>query len=230
MASLSDSQKLDLLITEIADVKKRQANIETLVKKVTTLETTVSEQGKLISTLQEEVKHLKERDNTREQTLRGNSLRLFNFPGSGSETNLAATVYDKLLKPILAAAKSKGDIATLPQMPNTISEVFRVGKFAAGANKPPPPIVIKFTTPAVRLAILKNKRLHTPPAEGGNKKMVLTEDLTTPSHRKMKELQADDRVAKVWTRSGVLWLCKTGDNMPPIQVKSVYDTNDKILS
>jgi len=162
--------------------------------------------------------------------LRGNALRIFNFPGSDSETNLAAKVYDKLLKPILAAAKSKGDLTTLPQCANTIDDIFRVGKFAAGANKPPPPIVVKFSSPAVRLAILKNKRLHTPPPEGGAKKMVLTEDLTSPSYRKMKELNEDERVSKVWSRNGVLWLVKTGDNMPPIQVRSVYDSNDKILS
>lgn len=165
-SSLSDSQKLDFLINSIEEVKLKQSNLELLVTRVTTLEATVSAQQKAISDLQSEVKHLKERDNEREQDLRSNALRLFNFPGSDSETNLSGRVYEKLLKPILAAAKSKGDIATLPQVGNTIVEIFRVGKFAAGANKPPPPIVIKFASSAVRVAILKNKRNNTPPPFG----------------------------------------------------------------
>ena len=229
-SSLSDSQKLDFLINSIEEVKLKQSNLELLVTRVTTLEATVSAQQKAISDLQSEVKHLKERDNEREQDLRSNALRLFNFPGSDSETNLSGRVYDKLLKPILAAAKSKGDIANLPQVGNTIVEIFRVGKFAAGANKPPPPIVIKFASSAVRVAILKNKRNNTPPpSDGATKKMFLTEDLTKPTYKKMKELQADDRVDKIWSRNGSLWLVKKGPNMEPLMVKSIYDSNDSIL-
>ncbi len=235
-SSLSDSQKLDYLIGAIVEVKKSQvglekgqANLEALVTRVATLEATVADQAKTILSLQMDVKFLKERDNSRDQLLRGNALRLFHFPGSDSEVNLASKVYDKLLKPILVAAKAKGEITTLPQVGSVIEEIYRAGKFANGANKPPPPIIIKFSSSAIRMAILKNKRLNTPPPEGDAKRLVLSEDLTHATHRKMKELHADDRVSRVWSRSGSLWYVKNGANMPSVPVKSIYDDLNTIL-
>ena len=229
ITNLSDSQKLDFLVTAVVSLQQGQAKIEQLVTRVQSLEVKVDSQDKLIASLQKEVKFLKERDNVREQQTRCNTLRLFNFPGSDSETNLAARVYEKLLKPILAAAKSKGDISTLPQLPNTIEEVFRAGRFAAGANKPPPPVIIRFTSSAIRLAVLKNKRNNTPPPQEGAKRMILVEDLTPASHRKLKDLQEDDRVAKAWTMSGTLWVVKNGDDKAK-PVKSVFESNDTILA
>ena len=229
ISNLSDSQKLDFLVTAVVSLQQGQAKIENLVTRVQSLEVTVAAQSKTIASLQQEVKFLKERDNGREQQTRCNVLRLFNFPGSDSETNLAGKVYDKLLKPILAAAKSKGEISTLPQLPNTIEEAFRAGRFAAGANKPPPPVIIRFASPAIRLAVLKHKRNNTPPPQEGAKRMILVEDLTPASHRKLKELQEDERVAKVWTMSGTLWVVKNGDDKAK-PVKSVFESNDVILA
>lgn len=229
---LSDSQKLDFLVTSVVALQQGQNKLEQLVTRVQALETTVATQASIITSLQQEVKYLKERDNLREQQSRCSVLRLFNFPGSDSETNLAGKVYDKLLKPILAAAKSKGDISTLPQLGTTVEEAFRAGRFAAGSNKPPPPVIIRFTSPAIRLAVLKNKRNNTPPSPDGAKRMILVEDLTPATHRKMKELQADERVAKVWTMSGTLMLVKTsdGENAKAKPVRSIFESNDTILA
>jgi len=228
--SLSDSQKLDFLINSMTEVQKNQASLVQLVSRVTALETRVTEQDKTIASLQAEIKTLKDRDNNREQQSRGNALRIYNFPGSGDEVNLAAKVYEKLLKPILAAAKAKGELPTLPQVGNTIEDVYRTGKFAAGQNKPPPPIVVKFSSPAVRLAVLRNKRNNTPPPGENQKKMSISEDLTPATHRKLKDLLADERVAKVWTLNGSLRYVTHSENSKPMMVKSVFDSNDKILS
>jgi hypothetical protein len=229
----SDSQKLDFLVRTLAEVKTSQAamektceSFEILVKRVSVLESVVAEQSNTITHLQEEIKHLKDRDNMREQEKRDLSLRLFNLPGSDSETGLASKVYE-VLKPILTAAKANGDLPTLPQVGTTIEQVYRVGKFAAGVDKPPPPIVVKFSSEAIRMAVLKHKRINTPPIDGP-KKLILTEDLTKPTHRKMKELLGDERVSKVWSRSGVLWFVKVGSKQPVI-VNSVFDSNDAIL-
>ena len=69
----------------MAEVKSSQANLELLLTRVAKLETTVTDQKKAIADLQAEVKYLKDRDNTREQGLKSNALRLFNFPGSDSK-------------------------------------------------------------------------------------------------------------------------------------------------
>jgi len=228
--SLSDSQKLDFLINSMSEVQKNQASLVQLVNRVTTLETRVAEQDKIIASMQAEMRLLKDRDNSRDQQSRGNALRIYNFPGSGDETNLAAKVYDRLLKPILAAAKSKGELPTLPQVGNTIENVYRVGKFAAGSNKPPPPLIVKFSSPAIRLAVLRNKRNNPPPPGENQKKITISEDLTPASHCKLKDLLEDERVAKVWTLNGSIWYVTNAENAKPKFVKSVFDSNEKILS
>ncbi len=101
MEKLSTDQKLDFLISEVAKIQKQTAEIPVLVAKISALETTVKNQDTIIASLQKDVLQLKTICNDREQLARGNTLRLFNFPGSGSEVGLAARVYDKILKPIL---------------------------------------------------------------------------------------------------------------------------------
>ena len=227
-SNMSDSQKLDFLINAVSPLPEIKANLQVMVARVAVLEATVEAQQKVITSLQSEVRALQISDNNREQERRNTSLRLFNFPGSNSETGLAKKVYDKLLKPILKAAHAKGEIPTTPQMDSVIEDIFRAGKFADGANKPPPPIIIKFASPSYRKAILLYKRNNTPPSDGPKKK-ILTEDLTHPTHRKMKELLNDERVAKVWSRSGTLWVVKAGENAVAKPVKSVFNSIDVIL-
>jgi hypothetical protein len=241
MTSLTSDQKLDHLLTAMASVQKTVDNIEALMVRVAALETKnkALEDRNLVlessvKSLTLEVKQLKDHVNSREQESRVTAIRLFNFPGSNEEINLAGRIYDKILKPILQAAKSKGDISSIPQVGNTISDVFRVGRFAQGANKPPPPILIKLATPALRLAILRNKRNNTPPPSEeerslGVKRFLIAEDLTSPTYRKLKELLQDDRVLKAWTINGTIWVVPKGDNASPLRVKSAYDHNDLIL-
>jgi uncharacterized coiled-coil protein SlyX len=229
MEKLSDSQKLDLILQSIAVLPKMQADLESMVARVTSLEAKVETQEKTIGYLRCEVRALQNRVNDHEQERRNLSLRLFHFPGSDSETGLAKKVYDKLLKPILKAAHAKGDLPTTPQVDNVIEEIYRAGRFAAGANKPPPPIIIKFVSPAVRKAILMHKRNNTPPPDSGSKRLILTEDLTPDTHKKLKQLMDDERVVKVWSRSGTLWYVPRGDNAKAKIVKSVFLSNDQIL-
>jgi len=239
--SLTSDQKLDVILSELASVKVMQQNIEKLVNRVSTLETLVTSQAATISayegtikSLVSEVKFLKDRSNAQDQNLKSNAVRLFNFPGSNDETGLHAKVYERILKPILVAAKAKGDLATVPQVNNVIEEVFRAGRFAAGSNKPPPPIIIKFVSSAVRLAVLKNKRTNIPPPSEaekalGLKRFVLAEDLTTPTYRKLQELMKEEKVTKAWTMNGEIWFV-VGENSQPRKVKSVYDSLESILS
>jgi len=239
---MSSDQKLDLVLQELAAVKLMQQNIEKVVTRVSTLETTVAAQAlviksqeETIKTLVADVKTLKEKTNAQDQHLKSNAVRLFNFPGSNDETGLHTKVYDRILKPILVAAKAKGDLATVPQLKNVIKECFRAGCFAAGSNKPPPPVIIKFISPAVRLAILKNKRTNTPsPSEAekalGLKKFALAKDLTTPTYRKLQELQKEEGVSKAWAMGGEIWFVKNEENSQPRKVKSVYDPIGVILS
>jgi len=228
-------QKLDLLLQDLAIVKEKVVGMEKLYSQVTVLETTVKEQEKTIRSQALDITYLKEQVNGLNQLHKGKTLRLFNLPGSDDETHLSTKVYDRILKPILVAAKAKGDISTLPQMCNVIEDCFRAGRFSPGANKPPPPIIIKFTSTAIRLAILKNKRINMPsPTEGeksnGTRRFAIAEDLTSPTYKKLQELMKDERVSKAWTMSGEIWVLPVGDNARSRRVKSIFDSNDLIIS
>jgi len=234
VTGLSTDQKLDFLITTVLSMKQSVSKIDDLVTKVSTLEAKNKALEASVETLSAEVKTLKEQSNSWDQQARSNTVRLFNFPGSNDEVNLANRVYDRILKPIFAAAKANGEIATLPQVGTAVEEVFRAGRFAAGPNKPPPPIIIKFSSPSLRLAILKNKRRHIPPpTEGekasGTKRFTITEDLTAPTYKKFQEILHDDRVARAWTHNGTIWFVPVGDNKPAVRVKSVYDPLSEII-
>jgi len=224
----SQDAKLDLILSEMASLKKSTAEIALLVTRVNTLETTVAAQQATINALNTDVKNLKDLVNFREQQHRSSTIRVFNFPGSDAETNLATKVYDRLFKPILAAAKQKGDLATLPQVGTTIENIYRAGKFAAGANKPPPPIVVKLSSTTIRMALLRNKRLNTPPPPEGGKRLVIAEDLTPATYKKYRELLSDDRVEKGWTIDGGIYIVKKSDKSV-IRVRSAYDSIDEIL-
>ena len=75
-----------------------------------------------IATMAAEIKILKSSANRRDQLDRALTVRLFNFPGSDSETGLSNRIYERILKPILVAAKAKGTIPSVPQASNVISE------------------------------------------------------------------------------------------------------------
>jgi len=229
MSTLTSDQKLDYLIAEVDKIRDITQEIASLSVRVKVLETKTSVQEVSIESLLSEVKLLKEHANERDQDGRLNALRFFNIPGSDSETGLAACVYDTVLKPILAAAKQKGDLLTLPQVGTTITEVYRAGRFSQGVNKPPPPVVVKFTSPNIRMAVLKNKRTNTPlPTEVGAKRFIIVEDLTPATYRKLRELAGDDRVDKAWTMGGHIWVV-TKKSKESFKVKSIYDPNDVIL-
>ena len=236
-SQLTMDQKLDLMLQKISSVEDKQQNLEKLVNRVSELENIVHGQTEVIKNLTSEVTILKDKVNSFEQLQRGNAIRLFGFPGSNDETNLSGRVYDRILKPILAAAKTKGDISSVPQINNLVEDVFRAGKFAAGANKPPPPVIIKFTATAAaaRLAVLRNKRTSMPaPSEGekaqGIKRFGISEDLTTTTYRKLQDLQKDERVNRAWTINGEIWFVLEGENSRPKKVKCIFDPIDKIVT
>jgi hypothetical protein len=232
-------EKLDLALFWLASMAKQQAQVNKLEERVAALETKVASQDATINTLVKENKASKEMANSRDQEARGNTIRLFGLPVSQDETSgakpLSNIVYDRILKPILTAARTKGDIPTVPHAANLIDECYRSGRQAAGpsAADSPSPIIIKLSR-VHRTAILKNKRLNIPsPSDAektaGIKRFIIVEDLTPANHKTMKDLQADDRVEKVWSVDGRLRLVLNGEDKSVKKVKSVFDPIDSII-
>ena len=235
----SMEEKMDLALFWLASMAKQQARVEVLEKKVSDLEVKVASQEATISSLVKEAKSSKEMANARDQEARGNAIRLFGLPITQEESSgtkhLSNIVYDRILKPILTAARAKGDITSIPHSANLIEDCYRANKSAAGASASdsPPPIIIKMSKPH-RLAVLRNKRLNMPsPSDAeklsGVKRFIIVEDLTSANHKMLRDLQGDERVEKVWSVDGRLRLVLNGEDKSVKKVKSVFDTVESII-
>jgi hypothetical protein len=159
-ASMED--KMDIVLSLLLKQAKQLSIYE---NKINALETENKKLNSNINTLNREVYSLKNSMNSREQQMRGCSVRLFGLPMSEEETGatdggkaLAARIYDKILKPILVAAKSKGPV---PGCASVVEECYRAGRPGPDKGKPPP-VVIKFTSRLIRLTILRTKKAGMP--------------------------------------------------------------------
>jgi hypothetical protein len=222
------SKALEETKAMLAESLSRVASLE---DKASSLQRRVDDQDKEILLLKDSVNHLS-------QQSKANSIRLLGFPVSEDEKMstdggkaLSTRIYEKILKPVLAIAKAKGDLSSVPTMPNTITSVYRAGKL----NSPkPPPIVISFSSSLTRLAVLRHKKNNLPsPSDdekrSGIKSYLLVEDLTSPTFRMLKLLQADERVNKVWSADGRLKFTLRSDSDTIHRVKSVFLPVEKII-
>jgi hypothetical protein len=216
-------EKRSLLAESLGRVTK-------LEEQVAVLQTTVSSQEK-------EIRQLKDRANTAAQVTKANAIRLIGYPASDEETKttdggkaFTARIYDKILKPILAIAKAKGDIPTLA---NTVESVYRAGKIGPGTHTPL--IVINFINKTARLAVLRNKRnnILMPTEEEKNlgaKRFIIAEDLTGPTFKMLRLLQGDDRVSKAWTADGNIRFVLAAEPNVIKRVSSVYLSADVTIN
>ena len=191
-----------------------------------------------------EILELKTKVNEFEQSSKSKSIRVFGIivPKEEEEAlgaNRAAIkrVYDKVIKPILVVAKAKNMIDTVPQLNNCVAEGYRAGlPPKAGKSGPPPPCVIKFVSKDIRDVILKLKKDNTlPPCQeekaAGVKRVVVVEDLTPSTHRKLKELVAQQEFEKVWTINGYIRFTLTGDPDKIVRkLSSPFFSNTEILA
>ena len=214
--------------------------LEQLNKTVVAQQQKIVQLESTVSTLNNDVLLLKNMVNSREQELRANSIRVTGFPFTEEEKTasdsklLCKKLYDRVLGPILNAAKAKGHIDKLPALSNCIIDAYRVGVAAAKpGSTSPPPIVIKLLNSTIKVAIMRNKREATPgPSDAeraaGFKKIYVAEDLTPPAFRKLKELQQCEDVSKAWSVDGRIRLVMR-DSTSVFKVLSVFEDVKAIL-
>ena len=176
-----------------------------------------------------ELRSVKNTLNVREQQLRSAQVRVFNA------TVLTAQIYDRILRPLLSAAKTAGDLGSVPQVQNVVETCYRAFvQEEPEEGQPPPPVVIRFTNKQLKIAVLKQRRQSMPvPSEGeqkkGIKRFLIVEDLTPPAHKLLKAMQADPRTDKVWSVNGQIHYSIPGKSGFK-KVRSVFDSIDQILS
>jgi len=193
--------------------------------RVTAVETQMTEMAN-------EIKSLKESVNFREQQVRSLSIRIVGLPNSEDEAT-PKLVYDRVIKPLLIVAKERNLIPTVPQLSTAILEAYRIrprgGAVASGSH----PIRLKLASPALKTAIFKVKKDATPhPTDAeksaGYKRILIAEELTTPTYDFLRSFREDSRVDRAWTVEGRVKYVKSGDSSVRT-VRSIFDTFNYIL-
>jgi len=191
MSAMTELLLLNSVTQEkVIELEARTEVLETsftdLHGKVTQIKTKM---GAEISALKSELNYVKTTQNARDQQQSSLSIKLSGLPITEDEKKavdpdkfLAKRIYDKLLKPILLAAKENGHIDVVPTLTNCISDVERFKIWtkpsapipgASASAKPPmiPIVIIRFTYAHVRLAVLRNKKSNTPAPSQADKAM-----------------------------------------------------------
>ena len=187
-----------------------------------------------VAKLNHEVLLLKEKDNSRDQQSRGSVVRLFGL-ATGEEEDAAdpakaliKRVYDCIVKPVLSAAKPSKQLDSVPSLANTIADAYRVGKAKqAIVGQPPPlplPIIVKFVSPAIRLAFLRNKKASLPSPSAAE----IQAGVTPTTYKKMHEMANSLEVDKVWSINRRLRYTVLGDKTI-YKVKSVFASVSEII-
>ena len=238
MASKSDP-KLDQILNQLKALGPIQSMLSDLneavrdvKEEVKTLQFDVANHGDRLDKLENEMKEQKNVSNQQQQQLRSLTLRLLNFPVCPGEEDdnhagLRTRVYDAVLKPLLAAAKTAKDLNTIPQMSTVIEACFRPRNVSTTQQTGPPHVIIKISTKSVKIALLKNRK-HLPKTDK-SVKLILVEDLTPATHKMLASISKSKGVAKVWTIDGNIKFVMEGQNTVRT-VKSVFDPIAKVLS
>ena len=227
-ADKKHNQVIAMLQTLQASHDETKQLLADSLAKVTALETKVFDLEKCLSKQGKEILDLKNQVNNRDIASRGSSVRLVGLPVEDDETRsvdggktFLNRVFKKVVKPILVVAKAKGEITQVPSAANTIESTYRVGKHSAGAC--PPSIIINFVSKQLRLAVLRHKKGNIPSCGDDQARPFIGEDLTAPTHRMMKMLNADERVFRVWSIEGRLRYTLRSDPSTVLSIKSVFE-------
>jgi hypothetical protein len=181
--------------------------------------------------------------NLREQQARNLTVRILGLPVTEDEVNgpyaaasTAKMAYDRIIRPILSSAKTKGKISTLPALQNTVSKAYRTSKPTSASANPPPPIILHLTSSNIKTAIFSARKDALPkPTDAekaaGMKNFLLVEDLTPPTFAFLKLLKEDKRVDRAWTVDGQIKYIKAGDTENIIRkVCSIYNSIDSLFN
>lgn len=218
-------QKLDFIIFTLNEIKElahsNQQPISVVENKV--------------GALKQEMKFLKDTVNRHEQASRNLSIRILGLPYNPTE-NTARLAYDRILKPVLQAAKEAGKIGAVSQLSTAVIDAFRLSaRSGSSPSDYPPQILVKISSSSVKLAIFSAKKALPSPSEAENLaegilRFNITEELTPASYKMLKLLKADSRIHRAWSVDGLLKYTLVSDNDKLVcKVRSVFEHIDVLV-
>ena len=213
--------KLDTVIVDVKSLKEKQIEQEAAITKIS---------GEHES-MKKDVKRLKDALHDKEAYLRGNSVRVHGLPLDATRESdplyVITAVYERVVKPVLDVALAQGMITFVPK----IYDLFEYGHILPSrqATLKPKTIIVRFFSRIFRTAFLKLKKIHTPPLSGdelkkagGALRITVTEDLTSETFKKLREMQDRVDIDRAWTINGKIRYIHTNETTVKV-LKSVFD-------
>jgi hypothetical protein len=238
MPTISDVyQSLQVLITTVASLSSK---IDTVEQKLAAVEA-VTER---VVALEKDAHAIRSTVNSVDQEARACVVRITGLTVSEADMNqhgfekaIIKKVYDRLVKPILNAAKTNGTIESVPTMLNVLEQGYiasRGGKDKSGKTLPPI-LAVRFTNRFLRNTVMRLRREHMPTPTDAEKaagivRYYINEDLTPETMKKVRELRESDRVERVWTMDGRIRLTLVGDTNNIIRLPSPYVTLEEAIT
>ena len=216
--SLADVQaSLKTLISSVGMMSERLAGLERRMEDIAALQRSVH-------MVTEEVNTVKKQINEVDQESRGSCIRIMGLNiteaelEGGQEKAIMRKAYDKLIKPILSAAKTKGDIDSVPIMHNLLEQGRFVSKpFVDKKGRTLPPVcLVRFSNRYMRNTVMRLKKEHMPDPTDAEKaagisRFVFVEDLTQVNAKKLKEFRDNQHIERAWTVDGRIRFTAVGD-------------------
>ena len=171
--------------------------------------------------------------NETQQYLQNSSMRIYGLEVTNvqkkSVIQLLQHVHQVVFEPILQAAVETGEIARVPE-----ADVLLEYGHCLPAQKPlrnashsspaPEPILVRFHSRVYRSLIFRFKKAHLKILnDKNNHKIFVTEHLTSANYAKLRSLQEDEEIEKVWTLNGRIKFTKKLDPETVLTVRNPFE-------
>ena len=220
--------KLDAMSAQLAAQLSKSEQLETAVVGLT-------------AKLAEAVSGNKEKDiiiarhsdqiNNCEQALRSTSICILGLPvkKDDSTVTIIDAVYENILRPVLEAAKVKGELTEHPSRRFMIDSAFAI----PSKNPSSCPVIVKFSSSFIRNLVFsyKNDVLPKTPDPNSSRirhKFAIFEDLTPANFAHFRTLADDERTTSIWTFNGqIKFRIKDSENI--YRARNLSDTVDSLI-
>jgi hypothetical protein len=181
-----------------------------------------------------DIKLLKTKINDVEMHQRSYNIRVFNMELDGdvnNTRNVKQQVYDKLLRPVLDGAVSKGRMTSVP----SADQLLEMAHILPGKEGKTKPIICRFYDRYYRTTFLQLRKEFAPKSttSPANRNAAYLypayEDMSSDMFKKMREISSNAAVKSCWAAGGILRF-KLEDNDAIFRVHCIYDTVEKIVN
>jgi hypothetical protein len=181
-----------------------------------------------------DIKLLKSKINDVEMHQRSYNIRVFNMELDGNTNNtrnVKQQVYDKLLRPVLDGAVTKGRLDSVPPA----DQLLETAHILPGKEGKTKPIICRFYDRFYRTTFLQLRREFAPKSTSTttNRNAAYLyptyEDMSSDMFKKMREINNNAAVKSCWAAGGILrFKLEDSDNI--YRVHCIYDPVEKIVN